>query len=505
MSESTGTEEPRSRVSAKRSAGVAVLVAAGLAAGTLAAGGLASGATADTGDPSTTGSTDPGATTTDDGTTTTTTTTDATVPVTTDTTTTTTTTTTDPAAPPADTTPAPDPAATTTVTDPAPPPVDTTPPAAPAAADPAPAADAAPAPDASAPAATAPVAPAPPAATPPAPTPDAPVDTSTGGGRDQSGAAGDPPPPATHTGSGQSATVTPPPVVPVQPALSARLLPTPAQIRFYVHATTTPPLPKLKTIDHALALRVSTIAKQSHVHWALLAAVARVESRLGAAKGPIAGRKLPAVPAGEADQLRALAAFLHENGANRNLSAKSTHDALKAYLGSDKAAKRVGALAAFYGALGLGRMQHGIGWHGKQLRKRVLRDTRLHIYAGGRADIRGRRVDPRVLITVEYLANATGSVRVSSLVSGHRLFTASGGVSAHVYGRAVDVTAVGGVRIKHHQGPGSVTEQTVRLLLLLPQRMRPRQVVSLMDVDGPTGNHGSFALPDHSNRIQIGY
>ncbi len=150
-------------------------------------------------------------------------------------------------------------------------------------------------------------------------------------------------------------------------------------------------------------------------------------------------------------------------------------------------------------------MQHGIGWHGGQLRKRVLHDNRVHIYTGGRADIRGRRVDPRVLITVEYLANASGSVRVSSLVSGHRLFTASGGVSAHVYGRAVDVTAVGGVRIKHHQGPGSVTERTVRLLLLLPQRMRPRQVVSLMDVDGPTGNHGSFALPDHSDRIQIGY
>ena len=96
-------------------------------------------------------------------------------------------------------------------------------------------------------------------------------------------------------------------------------------------------------------------------------------------------------------------------------------------------------------------------------------------------------------------------MRVSSLVSGHRLFTAAGSVSAHVYGRAVDVTAVGGVRIKRHQGPGSVTERTVRLLLMLPQRMRPRQVVSLMDVDGPTGNRGSFALPDHSDRIQIGY
>ena len=344
------------------------------------------------------------------------------------------------------------------------------------------------------------------ASAPPADAPAAPAeptgDTGSGGGRV------DPPASATHAGSGQAAPVAPPPpapVVPAQPALSARLLPTPAQIRFYVHATTTPPLPKLRTIHHPLALRMSTIAKQEHVHWALLAAVARVESRLGKADGAIAGRRLPTVPDGQADQLRALAAFLHENGANRNLSSKSTQAALKEYFGSETKARRVGALAAFYGALGLGRMQHGLGWHGVQLRKRVLHDKRLHIYPGGRADIRGRRVDPRVLITVEYLANATGSVRVSSLVSGHRLFTASGGVSAHVYGRAVDVTAVGGVRIKNHQGPGSVTERTVRLLLLLPQRMRPRQVVSLMDVDGPTGNHGSFALPDHTNRIQIGY
>jgi hypothetical protein len=491
MAEDTGSGESRDRPSAKRSAGVAALVAAGLAAGALAAGTLASGATADVGDPTTTTTTDPGVpatTAADPGTTVTTTET-------------TTETTTDPAPPPVDTTPpATDPPADPPpVTDPpvatTPPPADTTP-AAPESAPPAdPAATTEPA---------APSEPAAPAQAPAAPATPAPAgpagDTASGGGRVD--------PPTTHSGSGQAAVVTPPPAappVPAQPALSARLLPTPAQIRFYVHATSTPPLPKLRTIDHELALRISTIAADEHVHWALLAAVARVESRLGGAQGPIAGRRLSTVPTGQAEQLRALAAYLHENGANRNLSAKSTQEALTTYFGSEQRARRVGALAAFYGALGLGRMQHGLGWHGGQLRKRVLHDKRLHIYAGGRADIRGRRVDPRVLITVEYLANATGSVRVSSLVSGHRLFTASGGVSAHVYGRAVDVTAVGGVRIKNHQGPGSVTERTVRLLLLLPQRMRPRQVVSLMDVDGPTGNHGSFALPDHTNRIQIGY
>ncbi|MDX6596344.1 MAG: hypothetical protein QOE87_231 [Gaiellales bacterium] len=485
MAEQTGSGDPRERMTAKRSAGVAALVAAGLAAGALAAGSLASGATADGGAPATTTSPDPGTTapdTTTTATTTTTTDTTTTAPTTTDTTTTVTTTAPDPGAPPPDTTPA----ATTAVE---PPPVA----APPAAPEPPQAAQVAP-PEAVPPA-------APPAPQSPPAAPVHPGDTGSGGGREQ---------PPTHAGSGQAATVVPPPPppappAPALPALSARLLPTPAQIRFYVHATSTPPLPKLRTVNHDLALRVSTIASESHIHWALLAAIARVESRLGAAKGPLAGKRLATVPQGEAEQLRALAAFLHDNGANRNLSAKVTQDALKAYFGSDKTAKRVGALAAFYGALGLGRMQHGLGWHGGQLRKRVLHDRRLHIYPGGRADIRGRRVDPRVLITVEYLANATGSVRVSSLVSGHRLFTAAGGVSAHVYGRAVDVTAVGGTRIKHHQGPGSVTERTVRLLLMLPQRMRPRQVVSMMDVDGPTGNRGSFALPDHSDRIQIGY
>ena len=488
MAEQTGSGDPRERVTAKRSAGVAALVAAGLAAGALAAGSLASGATADPGDPTTTTSTDPAATTTDTTTTdTTTTTTDTTTTDTTTTTTTdttTTTTTTDPGAPPPDT--------TTVATTPVEPPPVVEPPAAPEPAAP-PVAEPTP------PEATAPVAPPAPETAPA--TPEPPADMGTGGGREQ---------PPTHPGSGKAATVVPaasrPPRLRRRRPRYARLLPTPAQIRFYVHATSTPPLPKLRTIDHDLALRVSTIAAESHIHWALLAAVARVESRLGAGKGPIAGKRLSTVPAGEAEQLprtRSVPARARRQPQPQRL--RWTQDALKEYFGSEKTAKRVGALAAFYGALGLGRMQHGLGWHGGQLRKRVLHDRRLHIYPGGRADIRGRRVDPRVLITMEYLANSTGSVRVSSLVSGHRLFTAAGSVSAHVYGRAVDVTAVGGTRIKHHQGPGSVTERTVRLLLMLPQRMRPRQVVSMMDVDGPTGNRGSFALPDHSDRIQIGY
>jgi hypothetical protein len=78
-------------------------------------------------------------------------------------------------------------------------------------------------------------------------------------------------------------------------------------------------------------------------------------------------------------------------------------------------------------------------------------------------------------------------------------------VSANVYGRAVDVSAVGGQVVAGHQGPGTVTDRTVRLLLMLPKSVRPRQVISLMDLDGPTGNAGSFALPSQTKSIHIGY
>ena len=97
------------------------------------------------------------------------------------------------------------------------------------------------------------------------------------------------------------------------------------------------------------------------------------------------------------------------------------------------------------------------------------------------------------------------TVRISCLISGHSYLTDSGNVSAHVFGRAVDVAAVGGVDILGHQGPGTVTERAVRLLLMLPRQVAPKQIISLMDLDGPTGNTGSFALPDHYDHIHVGY
>ena len=110
------------------------------------------------------------------------------------------------------------------------------------------------------------------------------------------------------------------------------------------------------------------------------------------------------------------------------------------------------------------------------------------------------KIDVRVLAVIAYLRESFGSVTVSCLLSGHRLYARPGVVSAHIYGRAVDISAVGGVSIVGHQQPGGITERTVREILLLPQEVMPRQVISLLGLGGP-----SFPLADHYNHIHIGY
>ena len=89
---------------------------------------------------------------------------------------------------------------------------------------------------------------------------------------------------------------------------------------------------------------------------------------------------------------------------------------------------------------------------------------------------------------------------VSSLISGHRLYSRPGRVSAHVYGLAVDVAALAGRSIVGNQAPGGLTERAVRNVLLLPSELRPRQVISLLGLGGP-----SFPLADHDDHIHVGY
>jgi Transglycosylase SLT domain len=144
------------------------------------------------------------------------------------------------------------------------------------------------------------------------------------------------------------------------------------------------------------------------------------------------------------------------------------------------------------------------GWRlaDRGLTARVLADRRLRIYPCGRSDIRAGAIDPRVLATLEYLADSGFDLTISSLRCGHSYLTTSGNVSEHSGGDAVDIAAVDGIPILGHQGPGSITDQVIRRLLLLQGALEPHQVISLMRF---AGADNTLALPDHADHIHIGW
>jgi hypothetical protein len=158
------------------------------------------------------------------------------------------------------------------------------------------------------------------------------------------------------------------------------------------------------------------------------------------------------------------------------------------------------ALERLYAGLGPQALYVGLEGMKDELGRRVLEDSRVSIYPGGRSDIAAGRIDVRILALIEYLAEAHGQVSVSCLISGHRRFARPGVVSAHIYGRAVDIAALGGIPILGHQEPGGLTEQAVREILSLPAAILPKQVISLLDLGGP-----SFPLEDHQDHIHVGY
>ena len=247
------------------------------------------------------------------------------------------------------------------------------------------------------------------------------------------------------------------------------------------------PLPNIRELTPAQVTKLRQVARHTGVAWTVLAAV----QRLGRHKG---------------QSLTATGNFLRTHGARGGADSpfRAEH-ALAAYFGSKEKGERAAALAAYYWAVGSTGLTKGLAVASASLGDALLTSPAVSVYAGGRSDLQLHRVDPRVEMTIRYLQASFGTVSVSCLISGHSVFTTSGNVSAHIFGRAADIAAVGGTPILGHQGPQTVTERAVRLLLMLPKDVAPRQIISLMDLDGATGNTGSFALPDHANHIHIGY
>jgi murein DD-endopeptidase MepM/ murein hydrolase activator NlpD len=136
------------------------------------------------------------------------------------------------------------------------------------------------------------------------------------------------------------------------------------------------------------------------------------------------------------------------------------------------------------------------------LQHRVLTDSRVDIYDCGRRDIKAGGIDRRVLATLEFLAASGLKPTVTSLHCGHGYLTASGNVSEHSSGSAVDIAAINGIPIQGHQGAGSITDITIRRLLTLQGTMKPHQIISLMTFEGADN---TLSLPDHADHIHVGF
>ena len=136
------------------------------------------------------------------------------------------------------------------------------------------------------------------------------------------------------------------------------------------------------------------------------------------------------------------------------------------------------------------------------LARRVLADAALEIYGCGRRDIEAGRIDRRVLATLAFLSASGLRASVASLQCGHGRLTASGNVSEHASGSAVDIAAVNGVPIAGHQGAGSITELAIRRLLTLQGVLKPHQIISTMTFEGADN---TFAMGDHADHIHVGW
>jgi len=251
----------------------------------------------------------------------------------------------------------------------------------------------------------------------------------------------------------------------------------------YLNRAMPDPTPPALRLKPRFATQLKAVADANHVSWALVLGVLRAEGRNGAAPANLGG-------------LRSMTARLAQLGVQN----ASPWAAMFSLSSNTSFADRAVALSHYYRAVGLRALVDGLVSEKTRLGTRILNDPRVSIYVGGRGDIESGRVNVRVLAMIEYLAESFGQVTVSCLISGHRLYARPGVISAHIYGLAADISAVGGVSITGHQQPGGITERAVRDVLLLPPEMMPKQVISLLGLGGP-----SFPLADHYNHIHIGY
>jgi hypothetical protein len=135
-----------------------------------------------------------------------------------------------------------------------------------------------------------------------------------------------------------------------------------------------------------------------------------------------------------------------------------------------------------------------------ELERTVLSDPGITITGCARGDVASGAVDRRVLAVLAFLSRSGLKPTVGALRCGQSQVTSAGTPSPHAKGDAVDITAINGVSLTHHQGPGSITDLTIRALLTLPSEFVPHEILSLMQYPA---SPQTKAVSSHWNRLEL--
>jgi hypothetical protein len=115
-------------------------------------------------------------------------------------------------------------------------------------------------------------------------------------------------------------------------------------------------------------------------------------------------------------------------------------------------------------------------------------------------DLMSGAIDPRIVGLIGAITQEH-ELTISALRSDHSEYTASGYVSNHFFGRAMDIAAVDGVSCTD-TAVDAPCANLARSLAYLPEPVHPTELIYCFDVDGPGL---AFALPDHCDHVHAGF
>src|SRR5205807_6954426 len=114
----------------------------------------------------------------------------------------------------------------------------------------------------------------------------------------------------------------------------------------------------------------------------------------------------------------------------------------------------------------------------QQLEQQVLRDAGIGLGRCGREDLRGGRIDRRVLAMLEYMSVSGLRPTVAGLPCPPASSAQAANAPAANQQVSVRITAVNGTPVAAHQTPGSPADSAVRRLLMLQGASRPARILS---------------------------